>query len=82
MPYGPETEQAMRSFYESLSEKDRRRYAAMAAAREARSMPRPTSSSPSAAAVTDFMSRGWWSLELGLGAERDGGPGHGLEVRP
>ena len=33
MPYSPEIEQAMRSFYDSLSEKDRRRYAAVEAAK-------------------------------------------------
>jgi hypothetical protein len=32
MPYSTEIERAMRSFYDSLSEKDRRRYAAIAAA--------------------------------------------------
>jgi len=33
MAYSPEVEQAMRDFYESLSEKDRRRYAAVEAAK-------------------------------------------------
>ena len=33
MPYSPDIEQAMRSFYDSLSEKDRRRYAAIEAAK-------------------------------------------------
>jgi hypothetical protein len=33
MPYSPEIEQAMRSFYDSLSEKDRRRYAAIEVAK-------------------------------------------------
>jgi hypothetical protein len=33
MPYSPEIEQAMRSFYDSLSEKDRRRYAAVEVAK-------------------------------------------------
>jgi hypothetical protein len=33
MPYSPEIEQAMRSFYASLSEKDRRRYAAIEVAK-------------------------------------------------
>lgn len=33
MPYSAEIEQAMRSFYDSLSEKDRRRYAAIEVAK-------------------------------------------------
>ena len=33
MPYSPEIEQAMRSFHDSLSEKDRRRYAAIEVAK-------------------------------------------------
>jgi hypothetical protein len=33
MSYRPEIEQAMRSFYDSLSEKDRRRYAAIEVAK-------------------------------------------------
>ena len=33
MPYSTEIEQAMRSFYDSLSEKDRRRYAAIEVAK-------------------------------------------------
>ena len=33
MPYSPEIEQAMRSFYDSLSEKDRRCYAAIEVAK-------------------------------------------------
>ena len=33
MPYSPESQQAMRSFYDSLSEKDRRRYAAIEVAK-------------------------------------------------
>ncbi len=33
MPYSPESGQAMRSFYDSLSEKDRRRYAAIEVAK-------------------------------------------------
>jgi hypothetical protein len=33
MPSSPEIEQAMRSFYDSLSEKDRRRYAAIEVAK-------------------------------------------------
>ena len=33
MPYSPEIERAMRSFYDSLSEKDRRRYAAIEVAK-------------------------------------------------
>ncbi|MGZ3357408.1 MAG: hypothetical protein ACXVBO_21525 [Isosphaeraceae bacterium] len=33
MTYSPEIEQAMRSFYDSLSEKDRRRYAAIEVAK-------------------------------------------------
>jgi hypothetical protein len=33
MTYRPEIEQAMRSFYDSLSEKDRRRYAAIEVAK-------------------------------------------------